>query len=455
MKGTAACSATGDLAVRLTIKRFPLPSTLRALRHPNYRLFFSGQSISLIGTWMTRLATSWLMWRLTHSAELLGLLGFAGQVPMFLLTSVAGVWIDRLNRHRLLITTQTLAMVQSFSLAALVLSGAIQVWEIFALQFFLGVINAFDMPTRQSLLIDLIEDREDLSNAVALNSTMVNGARLIGPSLAGLIIASVGEGWCFFADGVSYVAVIASLLMIRVALRAPGGQGKKVMHDLREGLAYAFGFAPIRTILLLLALLGLAGVPYRVLMPVIATQSLHGGAHTLGFLMAAMGVGALIGALYLASRKTVLGLGGLIPLAAATFGVSLAGVGLSHWLALSMLLMITMGIGFMIHLAASNTLIQTLVREQMRGRVMALYTMAIMGMATFGSVLAGAVAGLIGADFTLVAGGIVCLLGAAAFGYRLPALRENVRPLYVEKGILPRVAATLRDATALEEEVEQ
>jgi MFS family permease len=442
-------------ALSATLKGIALPATLRALRHRNYRLFFGGQSVSLIGTWMTRLATSWLMWRLTHSAELLGLLGFVGQVPMFLLTSVAGVWIDRLNRHHLLIATQTLAMLQSFTLAALVLSGAVQVWEIFALQLLQGFVNAFDMPTRQSLLIDLIEDRDDLSNAVALNSSMVNGARLIGPSLAGLIIASVGEGWCFFADGVSYVAVIVSLLVMRVALRAPAATGKKVLHDLRDGLAYAFGFAPIRTILLLLALIGLAGIPYRVLMPVIATQTLHGGAHTLGFLMAAMGVGALIGALYLASRRSVIGLGGLIPLAAATFGVSLAGVGLSHWFVLSLLLMVTMGLGFMIHLAASNTLIQTLVREQMRGRVMALYTMAIMGMATFGSVFAGAVAGWIGAEWTLVAGGMLCLGGAGVFAYRLPALREKVRPVYVEKGILPRVAASLRDATALEEEVDQ
>ena len=404
---------------------------------------------------MTRLATSWLLWRLTHSAELLGVLGFAGTAPTFFLTSVAGVWVDRLNRHRLLLATQALALVQAFTMAALVLSGTIRVWEIIALQLFQGVVNAFDMPTRQSLLIDLIEDRGDLSNAVALNSSMVNAARLIGPSLAGLIIASVGEGWCFFADGVSYIAVIVSLLLMRVSLRPPAATGKKVLHDLRDGLAYAFGFAPIRTILLLLALLGLAGMPYRVLMPVVATQTLHGGAHTLGFLMAAMGVGALIGALYLAARKSVLGLGRLIPLAAGTFGVSLAGVGLSHWFGLSLLLMVTLGAGFMIHLAASNTIIQTLVREHMRGRVMALYTMAIMGMATFGSVLAGVVAGWIGAAWTLVAGGIACLAGAALFAYRLPSIRDQARPVYVEKGILPRVAATLRDATALEEKVEQ
>jgi len=387
--------------------------------------------------------------------EMLGLLGFAGQVPTFLLAPVAGVWVDRLDRHRLLVVTQVLAMLQAFTLAALVLSGSIVVWEIFALQLLLGVISAFDMPTRQALLIDLIEDRADLPNAVALNSSVVNGARLIGPTIAGLLIAWVGEGWCFFADGVSYLAVIASLLIMRIVPRPRVAKGKRVFRDLHDGLRHAFGFAPIRSILLLLALLGLAGMPYRVLMPVIAAQTLHGGPHTLGFLMAAMGGGALIGALYLASRSTVLGLGRLIPYAVATFGVSLAGVGLSRWLPLSLLLMFTMGVGFMVHLAASNTLIQTLVREEMRGRVMALYLMAFMGMATFGSLLAGVVAGAIGAPLTLVGGGVVCLGGAIVFHYKLPGLREQVRPIYIEKGILPGVAETLREATVLREEVER
>jgi MFS family permease len=428
---------------------------LRALRHRNYRLFFIGQSISLVGTWMTRLAATWLLWRLTHSVEMLGLLGFAGQVPTFLFAPVAGVWVDRLNRHSLLVATQVLAMLQAFTLAALVLSGNIVVWEIFALQLLLGLINAFDMPARQSLLIDLIEDRADLPNAVALNSSMVNGARLIGPSIAGLLIAWVGEGWCFLADGVSYLAVIASLLVMRVSLKPRAVKGKRVLHDLSDGLRHAFGFAPIRAILLLLALLGLAGMPYRVLMPVIAAQTLHGGPHTLGFLMAAMGGGALIGALYLASRSTVLGLGRLIPYAVAIFGVSLVGVGLSRWLPLSLLLMFTMGVGFMVHLAASNTLIQTLVREEMRGRVMALYLMAFMGTATFGSLLAGVVAAAMGAPLTLVGGGMVCLGGAVVFWFKLPRLREQVRPIYIEKGILPGVAETLRDATVLREEVER
>lgn len=437
------------------MKKSPLPAMLRALRHRNYRLFFVGQSISLVGTWMTRLATAWLVWRLTHSPELLGLLGFATQGPTFLFASVAGVWVDRLNRHRLLVGTQILAMVQSFTLAALVISGTIEVWEIFALQVFQGVVDAFDMPARQSLLIDLIEDRADLPNAVALNSSMVNGTRLIGPSVAGLIIAWVGEGWCFFADGVSYVAVIGSLLAVRVAPRPRVGTGKKVLHDLHDGLRYAFGFAPISAILLLLALLGLAGIPYRVLMPMIASQTLHGGAHTLGFLMGAMGVGALIGALYLASRTTVLGLGRLIPLAAAVFGAGLIGVSLSRWLPLSLLIMVATGFGFMVHLAASNTLIQTLVREEMRGRVMALYTMAFMGMATFGSLLAGAVAGLVGAPLTLTGGGLVCIFGAVIFGRKLPGLRAKARPVYVEKGILSEVPGGEGEATTMREEVER
>ena len=311
------------------------------------------------------------------------------------------------------------------------------------------------MPTRQSLLIDMIDDRADLSNAVALNSSMVNAARLIGPSIAGLLIAWVGEGWCFFADGVSYLAVIATLLVMQIALRPRVGNQKRVLHDLYDGLRYAFEFTPIRAILLLLAVLGLAGIPYRVLMPVIASQTLHGNAHTLGFLMGAMGIGALIGALYLAARTSVLGLGRLIPIATIIFGASLIGVGLSHWYLLSLLIMVTTGFGFMVHLAASNTLIQTLVREEMRGRVMALYTTAFLGMATFGSLLAGAIAGVIGAPQTLIGGGLVCILGALIFGSKLPILRAAARPVYVEKGILPVVTESLREATAMEEKVEQ
>jgi len=437
------------------MKGRPLPPMLRALRHRNFRLFFIGQSISLIGTWMTRLATAWLVWRLTQSAEMLGLIGFAGQLPTLLFTSIAGVWVDRLDRHRLLLLTQVLAMLQSFTLAALVLSGAVEMWQIFALQLLQGVIDAIDMPTRQSLLVDLIDDRADLSNAVALNSSMVNGTRLIGPGIAGLLIAWVGEGWCFFADGVSYIAVIGSLIAMQVAIRPRTVTGKRVFHDLYDGLRYAFGFIPISAILLLLAVVGLAGIPYRVLMPIIASQTLHGGAYTLGFLMTAMGVGALIGALYLATRSTVIGLGRMLPIAAGTFGASLIGVSLSHWLLPSLLIMVLMGAGFMIHLAASNTLIQALVREEMRGRVMALYTTAILGMATIGSLLAGVIAGMIGAAWTMAGGGVICIIGAVVFWHKLPGLREHVRPVYIEKGILPQPVEVLREATTLREEVER
>ncbi len=401
---------------------------------------------------MTTLTTSWLVWQLTHSAGMLGLLGFAGQVPTFLLASFAGVWVDRLNRRRLLLVTQSLAMGQSFTLAALALSGTITVWELLALQALQGVINAFDMPTRQAFLVDLVSDRADLSNAIALNSSMVNAARLIGPTLAGLLIAWIGEGWCFLADGVSYLAVLGSLLAMRVSARRSHPGQRRVLQDLRDGLSYARGFAPIRSILLLLALLGFAGIPYAALLPVIAARTLHGGPHTLGFLMGAAGIGAFAGALYLASRRSVIGLGRMIPLAAATFGASLVGLGLSHWLALSLALMVFTGLGFMLHMASSNTLIQTLVREEMRGRVMALYTMAFMGTAPFGSLLAGAVAARIGAPWTILGGGLLCLLGAFAFGRNLPRLRRIARPVYVERGILPALASGLDEATRLRQE---
>jgi MFS family permease len=426
-------------------------SLLRALQHRNYRLFFVGQSISLIGTWMTRLTTQWLVWRLTHSAEMLGMLGFLGQVPTLLLGSFAGVWVDRLNRHRLLLATQNLAMVQSFALAALTLSGMIQIWHIFALQILQGVINAFDMPSRQALLVELVEDRANLSNAIALNSSMVNSARLIGPSIAGLLIAWIGEGWCFLVDGLSYLAVIASLLAMRLSIQRPIARKSKIHRDLLDGFGYVWRFKPIRSILLLLGLVGLLGMPYTVLLPVIAARTLNGGAHTLGFLMGAMGIGALGGALYLASRPTVVGLIRLIPLAVGVFGISLIALGLSHWLLLSLVSMLLTGVGFMIHMASSNTVIQTLVREEMRGRVMALYAVAFMGMTPFGSLLAGAIAARIGAPLTVLGCGVLCMAGAAAFARQLPALKAIVRPIYRERGILPAIASGLGDATTIEE----
>jgi MFS family permease len=410
---------------------------IRALRHRNYRLFFSGQSISLIGTWMTRIATSWLVYRLTNSALLLGLVGFAGQIPAFLLTPFAGVLVDRWNRHRLLVVTQVLAMLQSLALAILALTGLITITHVLFLSLFQGVINAFDMPARQAFVVEMVERREDIANAIALNSSMVNVARLLGPSLGGVLIAAMGEGWCFLLDGLSYLAVIASLLAMTIAPRQR--QAKivgKVSHQLREGWTYVSSFLPIRRILLLLTLVSLVGMPYTVLMPVVATEMLSGGATTLGLLMAAVGVGALIGAVVLAARKSVLGLGRMIPLAAGTFGIGLIAFSFSHLLWLAMACLVVTGLGFMVQMASSNTLLQTIVDEDKRGRVMSFYTMAVMGVTPFGSLLAGGVAHSVGAASTLRLGGIGCVVGALWFAQSLSALRQELHPVYVKLGVL-------------------
>jgi MFS family permease len=413
---------------------------VRALRHRNYRLFFCGQTVSLIGTWMTRIATSWLVYRLTGSALLLGLVGFAGQIPSFLLAPLAGVLVDRWDRHRLLVATQVLAMVQSAALAGLALAGVINIWHVLALSLFQGLINAFDMPARQAFVVEMVEKREDLANAIALNSSMVNAARLLGPSIGGVVIAAVGEGWCFFGDAVSYLAVIASLLLMRIAPRPRrASQEKRVLPELREGWAYVAGSPPLRSILLLLALVSLVGMPYTVLMPVFASTILHGGPHTLGFLMGATGVGALLGAVFLANRRTVLGLGKVIPIAAGLFGAGLIGFSLSRQLWLSLVLLLVTGLGFMVHMAASNTLLQTLVDDDKRGRVMSFYTMAFMGTTPFGSLLAGSLADRIGTPPTLFVGGLGCIAGALWFTSLLSRLRERVRPIYVQMGILPEI----------------
>jgi MFS family permease len=428
---------------------------VRALRHRNYRLFFAGQSVSLVGTWMTRIATSWLVYRLTGSAALLGVVGFAGQIPSFVLAPLAGVLVDRWDRHRLLVATQVLALLQSAALAGLTLSGRITLSHIVALSLFQGLINAFDMPARQAFVVEMVERREDLSNAIALNSSMVNAARLLGPSIGGMIIAAVGEGWCFFWDAASYIAVLASLLLMRIAPRPrkvpdAGTQPPRVLAELRDGWRYVSRNAPIRSILLLLALVSLVGMPYTVLMPVFASSVLGGGPHTLGFLMAATGVGALLGAVFLANRRSVLGLGRVIPLCAALFGLGLVGFSLSRQLGPSLVLLLCTGLGFMVTMAASNTLLQTLVADDKRGRVMSFYTMAIMGTTPFGSLLAGSLASRFGAPHTLLFGGIGCVFAAAWFASLLPRLREQVRPIYVEKGILPTMAAQgIESATRL------
>jgi MFS family permease len=423
----------------------------RALRHRNYRLFFSGQSISLVGTWLTKVATSWLIYRLTGSAMLLGILGFAGQIPTFLLAPLAGVLVDRWDRYRVLVVTQVLAMVQSGLLAGLAIAGVIQVWHVLALSVFQGFINAFDMPARQSMVVQMVEDRADLPNAIALNSSMVNGARLLGPAAAGVLIAAVGEGWCFFIDAASYLAVIASLLLMRVERRVRAPRSTDVLHEMREGFRYASGFAPIRAVLLLLAVVSLMGMPYMVLLPVIAREVLRGGAGTLGALTAASGLGALAGALYLASRRSVLGLGHVIVASSAAFGIGL--VGLSRvgvvWLALPM--MLVTGGGMMLQMAASNTILQTVVDEDKRGRVMSLFAMSVFGTVPLGSLMAGALASRMGAQNTIMVGGVACVVAAVVFLRALPELQRLVHPIYVRMGIVPEIAEGLGAAAAISE----
>ena len=411
----------------------------RALRHRNFKLFVTGQSVSLIGTWMTRLATSWLVYRLTGSALLLGVVGFSGQILTFLLAPFAGVWVERLDRRKLLVWTQALAGIQSLAMAALTLARVITIHEIIVLAALQGLINAFDMPGRQAFLVQMVDDKQDLGNAIALNSSIVNMARLVGPALAGLVIAWVGEGYCFLIDGLSYGAVIASLVMMHVKPLDLRRVPATMLVQMKEGWSYVSTFKPIRTILLLFAVVSLMGMPFMVLLPIFAGKILHGGAHTLGFLTGASGVGALASAISLALRKTVRGLTTMIPVAAAMFGVGLILFGLSHVLWLSVLLMLVVGFGMMQGLAASNTVIQTLVPEDKRGRVMSYYTMAFVGMAPFGSLLAGALAHKLGAPHTVMITGAVCVVGSLWFTVQLPGVRAVMRPIYEEMGILSRV----------------
>jgi MFS family permease len=412
------------------------PGIGRALRSRNFRLFFSGQSVSLVGTWITRIATSWLVYRLTNSALLLGLVGFAGQIPTLLLAPIAGVIVDRHDRHRLLIWTQVFSALQSAALAALAFTGKINVGWILALQVVQGMINAFDTPARQAFVVQMVEDRADLPNAIALNSTMVNGSRIIGPSIGGIIIAAVGESWCFAIDAFSYIAVIASLLAMRLSHEIPPRTGRSMLSELHDGYRYVTGFAPVRTALILLAIVSAMGMPYTVLMPMIASNVLHGGAHTLGFLMTASGLGAVAGALYLASRRSVLGLGRVMLIATLTFGVGLIAFGFAHTFWLAMVVLPFVGAGFMVEMASTNTILQTITEERMRGRVMAFYAMAFFGSAPVGSLLAGVAADRIGASATIVLGGIACIAAGLWLMTSLPKLRQLIRPIYIERGIL-------------------
>ena len=418
------------------------PFLLRALRHRNYRLFFLGQVVSVTGTWMTSTATSWLVYRLTGSGWLLGITAFASSFPAFLLAPAAGVYVDRWDQRRLMMATQALSLAQSLALAWLTFSGHVTMGWVVALCAAQGLVNAFDMPCRQAFVVSLVEDRADLTNAIALNSTMFNGARLVGPALAGLIVSRWGETACFLIDGVSYLGVIAALWAMDIVApprRADSGGG--ALAQLHEGWKAVFHFLPTRSIILLLSLLSLAGAPFGVLLPLVAADTLGGGAHTLGFLMAASGVGATAGALWLASRRSVLGLGGTIPAASVGFGAALCGLAFVRSEAAAMALLAVVGAGLVLQYASSNTILQSIVDDDKRGRVMSFFSMSYLGAAPVGGLMAGAAADRWGVQWTLVVMGLLCLGGGVWFARRLPEIREAIRPVYRRKGILPPLPA--------------
>jgi MFS family permease len=468
-----------------------LAATFRALSHYNYRLFFAGQGISLIGTWMTRVATSWLVYEITGKDWILGIVSFAGQIPILILAPLAGAWVEAANRYRILIATQALSMLQSLALAWLSLSHLIDVWQIVVLASMQGIINAVDTPARQAFLVEMIEDRRDLSNAIALNSSMFNGARLIGPSIAGMLYAQVGAGYCFLIDGLSYLAVIAALLAMRVKPHVKVARKHDIWHDLAEGFYYVYRQRALRAIFLLLGLVSIVGVPYMTLMPVFANDLAQGevgqmistdivhsgqsapgnsaastnkpesaglsggpssqlsraGARVYGFLLAASGLGALCGALFLAGRSTVLGLGRVIAFNATMFALSVIVFAFSRMLWLSLVTSFAAGFGVMAHMAASNTIVQTVVDDDKRSRVMGFYTMTVLGLTPVGSLLSAGLVIVIGTPYTVAIGGVISLAGALYFIWRLPALRKAARPMLEKAGVLEPIAKGLQTAT--------
>ena len=409
------------------VPRFP--STFRALRHRNFQLFFAGQFVSLTGTWMQSVAQSWLVYRLTGSVVLLGLIGFSSQIPVFLLTPFGGATADRFNRHRILLITQTAAMLLAFLLAFLTLTDRIQIWHLFVIASGFGIANAFDIPTRQAFAVDMV-GKEDLINAIALNSSMFNGARIVGPAIAGVLVAAVGEGWCFLGNAVSYIAVITGLLLMKITPVVRPRTGS-TLNQIAEGFGYVINTKPVLALLLLLGLVSLMGMPYAVLMPIFADQILGGGSSTLGFLMGASGFGALMAALVLASRRQVFGLGRWVVIACAGFGLSLILFSLSRNFWLSAIILVPAGFAMMTQMSSSNTLIQAMIPDELRGRVMSVYSMMFMGMAPLGALLAGTLAGYIGAPETVALGGCVCLAAAVVFRFTTAGLQEEAKAMIV------------------------
>ena len=436
-----------------TLTTTPQPSRIasafRALRHRNFQVFFGGQLISLIGTWMQNVAQSWLVYKLTGSSLLLGAVGFSSQIPIFLLSPVGGAVVDRRNRHRIIVATQTASMVLAFILAGITLLGVVKVWHIFVLSALLGFVNAFDIPARQAFIVEMV-GKEDLMNAIALNSSMFNGARIVGPAVAGVLVASVGEGWCFFGNAVSYIAVLIGLFMMRVPAWTPRPRGTSALSDIKEGFSWVANTKPISALLLLVGLVSLVGMPYAVLMPIFADQILHSGARGLGILMGFSGAGALIGALTLAAKSGLRGLGTWVAASSASFGLFLILFAYSRIFWVSAALLIPVGLFMMVQMAATNTLIQSMVPDRLRGRLMSLYSMMMMGMAPLGALLAGALSDRMGAPLTVALGGMCSILGAIWFGNRLPVIRGEARRLIIAQsyagGDPPQEATTVPES---------
>lgn len=406
------------------------------MRHRNYRLLFTGQSISLIGTWMQRTALIWLVYRLTDSVSMMGLVDFIGQIPSFLLTPFAGVMLDRWERYRVIMIAQILTMVQGLTFAFLILTGRIEVWQILILSFSLGLINAFDIPARQSFVIDVVDDRQDLGNAIALNSALFNSARIFGPSIAGATIAALGEGLCFLVNGLAHGATVAALRAMRLVPRKRIKARHNVLEGLREGFVYVYRSTPIRSALMLLCLTSFMGMPVMMLLPVFAGKILAGGPQTLGLLLTTFGFGALLATIYLASRSNVIGLEKIIVVAGSIFSISLMVFSHSQKLWLSLLTIFLAGFGMIAQTASINTVLQTLVEEDKRGRVMSMYVMAFGGTTPFGSLVAGNVASFIGTPYTLFLGALCCLAGVIAFGCHLPVWRQHAHLLYSAKEMM-------------------
>jgi len=417
----------------------------RALRHRNFRFFLAGQFLSLIGTWVQSVALSWLVYRLTDSSVMLGLVGFASQIP-YLFSPVGGVLADRINRHRLIILAQCLYALQALLLGWLTLSGQVRVWHVFYLALALGIIGVFEMTARQSFFVEMV-GKEDLMNAIALNSGVYNSGRILGPAVAGVLVAAIGEGWCFVVNGVSFVAVIGGLLMMRLSPPAPREKGTSPVAQFREGIEYVRHNEPLRALLIHLGIVSIMNYPFIVLMPVFAVRILHGGPKTLGILMSSFGVGALLGALYMASRTGLRGLSRTIVRATIAYSVALILFAFSRSVAMAYLFLVIAGFGMLLQVASTNTSVQSITPDALRGRVMGFYGMMFLGMLPLGSLLAGWLGDWIGAPYAVSFGAVVCILAALAFNRRRPVVVAALRQIMEQRAsMVPIPAAVPRDS---------